>query len=197
MSSSPSGNSLFFYYEKFNRLATMKIWGSSDRVEPGGKDAAAGSRGKTKGGLAAALAGFVFWVAACGQLPPLPAQVDLAGYTPITYHDLLAPGQAKLKAGQKIKVPAYFWEFLTYDPDMVRTYLNMARHPLSWYKLEWFATYGTPNMQGYFDLAALDSSQKNSYRLHRLDHVMLYGELAPLGPGLYLRVHHIEKIEEN
>ncbi len=136
--------------------------------------------------------------AACGQIRPLPAHVDLEAYSPITYQELLQPEAAKLQAGQKIKVPAYFWEFLFYDPAMVRTYLNMISHPLSWYKLQWFATYGTPEMKGFFDLVAMDPSQKKAYfKLQRLDHILIYGELAPLGPGLYLRVHHIAKIEED
>lgn len=156
-------------------------------------------RGKprARAGILALLTGLVWLVAACGQLPPLPAQVDLETYAPITYQELLASGAAKLQAGQKIKVPAYFWQFLTYDPDMVRNYLNLVRHPLSWYRLEWFATYGTSDMQGYFDLAALDPSLKRTFKLHRLDHLMIYGELASMGPGLYLRVHHLEKIAEN
>jgi hypothetical protein len=149
------------------------------------------------GSLTALLAGLVWLVAACGQLPPLPAQVELQSYTPITYQELLAPDAAKLAAGQKIKVPAYYWQFLTYDPAMVRYLLDTLRHPLSWYKLQWFATYGTPDLQGYFDLAAMDPAQKKTYGLHRLDHIMIYGELASLGPGLYLRVHQIAKIEED
>lgn len=175
----------------------MKIWVTADQV--GNRATSAPPRSKTRAGagILALLTGMLLLLAACGQLPPLPAQVDLEGYTPITYQELLAPGAAKLQAGQKIKVPAYFWEFLTYDPKMVRNYLNMLSHPLSWYKLKWFATYGTPDMQGYFDLAALDPSQKKVYRLHRLDHLMIYGELASLGPGFYLRVHHLERIEEN
>jgi len=142
------------------------------------------------------LAGLLWLLAACGQLPPLPAQVEMETYAPISYEDLLAPGSGKLQAGQKIKVPAFYWQFLTYDPAMVRNYLDMIRYPFSWYKLQWFATYGTPDLRGYFDLAALDPSQK-TYELHRLDHIMIYGELASLGPGLYLRVHHIVKIEED
>jgi hypothetical protein len=145
----------------------------------------------------ALLAGLLWLLAACGQLPPLPAQVELETYAPITYEELLAPETAKLQAGQKIKVPAYYWQYLTYDPALVRNYLDMIRYPFSWYKLQWFATYGTPEMRGYFDLAALDPSQKRTYELHRLDHIMIYGELASLGPGLYLRVHRIDKIEED
>jgi len=171
----------------------MKNWAGKKRTG----NQTGGSRTRAGGSLAALLAGLVWLVAACGQLPPLPAHVELESYAPITYQELLAPDAAKLQAGQKIKVPAYYWQFLTYDPKIVRDYLDMIRHPLSWYKLQWFATYGTPEMRGYFDLAALDPSQKKTYRLHRLDHIMIYGELASMGPGLYLRVHHIAKIEED
>jgi hypothetical protein len=143
------------------------------------------------------LAALVLWVAACGQLPPLPAQVEPESYTPITYQELVAPKTANLQAGQKIKVPAYFWEYLTYDPAMVRNYLDLLRYNVSWYRLEWFATYGTPDLQGYYDLAALDPSMVKPKQPGRLDHIMIYGELASLGPGLYLRVHRIERIEED
>jgi hypothetical protein len=132
----------------------------------------------------------------CGELRPLPATFEAPEYAPITYEELLAPGKAGLKAGQKVKVPAFFWEFLTYDPAMARNYLTLPRYPLRWYQMEWFATYGTPQMQGYYDLAALDRQQQRLYKLKRLDPIMLYGELSSLAPGLYLRVHHIEKIEE-
>lgn len=145
----------------------------------------------------AVLAGLVLGVAACGTLPPLPAQFEAESYAPVTYQELAAPGATKLQAGQKIKVPAYFWQYLDYDPAMVRNYLDMARYPLKWYKLEWFATYGTADMQSYYDLAALDSSVVRAYQPRRLDHIMIYGQLASLGPGLYLRVHRIERIEED
>lgn len=133
----------------------------------------------------------------CGQLRPLPATFAPQEYAPITYQELLAGGQGGLKAGQKVKVPAYFWQFLTYDPAMVRNYLTLPRYPLRWYKLQWFATYGSPEMKGYFDLAAMDEAQLHLFKLKRLDHMMIYGELSSLAPGLYLRVHHIEKIEED
>ncbi len=175
----------------------MKIWAGSKHTGNQNEGITPWSRTRAEGGLVALLMGLVWLLAACGQLPPLPAQVELESYAPITYQELLAPGTAKLQAGQKIKVPAYYWEFLTYDPAIVRNYLDMARYPLSWPKLQWFATYGTPDLRGYFDLAALDPSQKKTYGLHRLDHIMIYGELASLGPGLYLRVHHIAKIEED
>ena len=175
----------------------MKIRLSPYRVGHDGKDTANGRGRKVKEGLWAALAGIVLWVSACGQLPPLPAQLDTESYAPVTYQELLAPKTANLQAGQKIKAPAYFWQYLTYDPAMIRNYLDMLRHPSSWPYLEWFATYGTPDMQGYFDLAALDPSLVKDYQPRRLDHIMIYGELASLGPGLYLRVHRIERIEED
>lgn len=150
--------------------------------------------------LAAFLALFsvgLLLVGGCGQLRPLPATFEPQDYAPITYQELLTGGQAGLQAGQKIKVPAYFWQFLTYDPAMVRNYLTLPRYPLRWYKLQWFATYGSPEMKGYYDLAAMDEAQLRLFKLKRLDHMMIYGELSSLTPGLYLRVHHIEKIEED
>jgi hypothetical protein len=52
-------------------------------------------------------------------------------------------------------------------------------------------------MTGYYDLAAVTPEQAEQYKLKRLDPVMLYGELARLGPGLYLQVFHIEPIAED
>ena len=133
---------------------------------------------------------------ACGELRPHPAAFDPQAYTPIAYRDLLAPGPAGLQAGQKVRVQAYFWQYLDYDPAMVRNYLTLLRYPIRWYQLQWFATYGTADLTGYYDLAAMTPEQADRYKLKRLDPVMLYGELARLGPGLYLQVFHIEKIEE-
>ncbi|MFZ5450751.1 MAG: hypothetical protein ACOZF2_02585 [Thermodesulfobacteriota bacterium] len=176
----------------------MKIRGSAYRGGLWVKKATAGGRGKVKRGLGAALVGFALLaVAACGTLPPLPAHFEGESYTPITYQELVAPRVSKLQAGQKIKVPAYFWQYLDYDPAMIRNYLDLLRYPLKWYKLDWFATYGNSDMQGYYDRAALDASQVRAYQPRRLDHIMIYGELASLGPGLYLRVHRIERIEED
>jgi hypothetical protein len=143
------------------------------------------------------LAGGIILLSACGEVRLLPAVIEPQDYPLIAYEQLLDPGPAGLKAGQKIKVPAYFWEFLSYDPAMVSYYLTLARHPLSWYKLQWFALYGTEDMKGYYDLAALAPDQRKLYSLKRLDHIMVYGELASLGSGLYLHVHHMEKIEED
>lgn len=175
----------------------MKIRAGKERRRESDRRQLAGGRARGAGGLKALFASLILLLAACGQLPPLPAQVEMESYTPIPYEDLLSPKAANLQAGQKIKVPAYYWQFLTYDPALVRNYLDMARYPLSWPRLQWFATYGAPNLQGYFELAALDPSQKKTFKVRRLDHIMIYGELASLGPGLYLRVHHVAKIEED
>jgi hypothetical protein len=147
--------------------------------------------------LAVAVLGWALLAWGCGEVRPLPKAIEPQDYTQITYDQLLAPGPAGLSAGRKIKVPAYFWQFLEYDPDMVRDYLNLARQPRRWYRLKWFALYGSPEMRGYYDRAALDRDRVRLYPLHRLEPVMVYGELSALGPGLYLRVHHLEKIQED
>jgi hypothetical protein len=134
-------------------------------------------------------------LSACGELRPHPAAFDPQTYTPINYRDLLAPGPAGLHAGQKVRVQAYFWQYLDYDPALVRNYLTLFRYPIRWYRLQWFSTYDTADLTGYFDLAAMTPEQAEQYKLKRLDHVMLYGELAGLGSGLYLQVFHMEKID--
>ena len=133
---------------------------------------------------------------ACGELRPHPAAFDPQTYTPIAYRDLLAPGPTGLKSGQQVRVKAYFWQYLEYDPAIVRNYLTLLRYPIRWYQLKWFATYDTADLTGYFDLAAVTPEQAEQYKLKRLDPVMLYGEISPLKPGVFLRVHYIEKIEE-
>jgi hypothetical protein len=147
--------------------------------------------------LAAILLGSLVALCACGELRPRPAAFDPQVYTPIQYQDLLAPRQAGLHAGQKIRVKAYFWQYLDYDPAMIRNYLTLPKYPLRWYRLRWFATYGTAELTGYYDLAALSPEQADEYQLQRLDPVWLYGELSSLGPGLYLQVFYIEKTKEN
>jgi hypothetical protein len=112
------------------------------------------------------------------------------------FQDLLQPGRTGGHDGQLVRVKAYFWQFLDYDPAMVRNYLTMARHPLGWTQLRWFAVYGSEEMKGYYDLAALSPEQAEKYKINRLAPILIYGELSPLKPGVFLRVHHIEKIEE-
>jgi hypothetical protein len=123
-------------------------------------------------------AGFPWWgvillcgllsLSACGELRPHPAAFDPQAYTPITYQELLAPGPAGLHAGQQVRVQAYFWQYLDYDPAMVRNYLTLLRYPIRWYQLQWFATYGTPDLTGYFDLAAMTPEQASQYKFKRL-----------------------------
>jgi hypothetical protein len=134
---------------------------------------------------------------ACGELRPPPAAFDPQAYTPIEYQELLKPRPAGLHAGQQVRVKAYFWQYVDYDPAMVRNYLTLPKYPIRWYRLRWFATYGTPDLTGYYDLAAISPELAENYQLQRLDPVLLYGELSSLGPGLYLQVFHIEKIVED
>lgn len=135
---------------------------------------------------------------ACGQLPPMPAHVDIQEYQPIAFDQLQTSGPNRLNAGQKVRVPAYFWQFLTYDPAMVRNYPNLLRRPIRWYHLEWCSLYREADLRGYFDRVAMEPSQRELYRLQRLDHVMIYGQMAHLSPHLlYLQVHRIEKIVED
>ena len=147
--------------------------------------------------LGACLAAGLALLCACGELRPLPPAIEPQGYTAIEYQELLNPRQAGLQAGQMVRVKAYFWQFLEYDPAMVRNYLSLARHPLGWPRLRWFAVYGSEEMKGYYDLAALDASRLDMYKLKRLEPIMLYGEISSLGTGLYLHVHHIEEIRED
>ena len=143
--------------------------------------------------LLSSLLGF----AACGELRPHPAVFEPEAYKPIAYRDLLAPGPAGLQAGQRVRVQVYFWQYLDYDPAIVRNYLTLLRYPVRWYQLQWFATYDTADLTGYYDLAAVTPEQADRYKLKRLDPVMLYGELARLGSGLYLQVFHIDKITDD
>jgi hypothetical protein len=157
------------------------------------------ARGRRGAGVLLAGAALVWGLLAwgCGRVLPLPASIEPQDYREITYDQLLHPDTGGLKAGDKVKVPAYFWQYVDYDPDMVRDYLNLMRHPLSWPKLKWFALYGSPELKGYYDRAALDKDREKLYPVHRLEPVMVYGQLSPLGPGLYLHVHHLEKIAED
>jgi hypothetical protein len=135
-------------------------------------------------------------VSACGTLRPAPEAFESQAYKPIDYQELLHSDRAGLKNGDLVRVKAYFWQYLTYDPAIVPNYLTLPRYPIRWYTLRWFATYGSAKMTGYYDLAALSPEQEKEYKLKRLDHIMIYGELSRLAPGVFLRVHHIEKIEE-
>ncbi len=148
--------------------------------------------------LLSSVLGFAVLVQACGQLPPVPATFAPQDYELIPYRQLLAAGGPALKAGQKVRVAAYFWQFLEYEPAMVRNYLNLFRRPLAWYRLEWCSLYETQDMRGYFDRVAMDPGQRQAFHLERLEHIEIYGQMAALGPGLlYLRVDRLEKILED
>ena len=134
---------------------------------------------------------------ACGRLQPHPATFDPEAYKPVEYQDLLAPNQAGLHAGEKIRVKAYFWQYVDYDPALIRNYLTLLRYPIQWYRLRWFAIYRTDDLRGYYDLAAMAPEVAEKYKLQRLDQVMLYGELSQLGIGLFFQVFHVEKIAED
>jgi hypothetical protein len=136
-------------------------------------------------------------ISACGQLRPYPDTFDPQAYKPIEYQDLLAPKAAGLNAGDKIRVKAYFWQYVDYDPAMIRNYLTLLRYPIRWYRLQWFAIYRTDDLTGYYDLAAITPELAEKYQLQRLDPIMIYGELSQLGMGLFLQVFHIEKIVED
>lgn len=147
-------------------------------------------------GVCLALAGCLAALTSCGELRPVPATFAPQAYRPISYQDLLDPSRAGLKAGDLIQVRAFFWQYLTYDPAMARNILTLPRYPVRWYRLRWFATFASEKMAGYYDLAALSPKQEKLYTLKRLEPILIYGELSPLRPGLFLRVHHIEKIVE-
>lgn len=133
----------------------------------------------------------------CGHIPPAPEGLNPEDYTPITYEQLLAPRQAGLASGQKVRVEGYFWQYLEYDPAMLANYLTLARQPLAWSRLRWASLYDTPQMRGYYDLLALTREQKRDWRLKRLEHVRIYGELTPLGLGrLYLKAHQVDRLDQ-
>lgn len=141
--------------------------------------------------------GVLLEVCACGQLRPQPDTFEPQAYKPIEYQDLLAPKAAGLHAGDKVRVKAYFWQFVDYDPAMIRNYLTLFKYPIRWYRLRWFAIYRTDDLRGYYDLAAMTPEVADKYKLQRLEPVMLYGELSELGRGLFFQVFHVEKILED
>lgn len=142
----------------------------------------------------AALVVLCLLVGGCGGVRALPGQFNPAEYTPVEFA-LLQQDSASLKAGQLIRTQAYFWQFLTYDPSPQYYYFNQLRHPRSWSDLEWFALYERPDMTGYFDRGAMSYEQRLQFDLKRLDYLIIYGELIPMGGSrLYLQVHHLERV---
>ena len=132
--------------------------------------------------LGALLAGCLGLTGACGELRPVPEGFEAQTYKPIEYQALLDPTQAGLQAGELVRVKGFFWQYLYYDPAMVRNYLTLPRYPVQWYKLRWFAIYGSEQMTGYYDLAALSPDQAKGVRKdqERLDPILIYGEVSKL-----------------
>ncbi len=133
----------------------------------------------------------------CGYIRPAPEGINPEDYTPISYEQLRAPRRAGLTPGQKVQVDGYFWQFLEYDPVMVRNYLTLTRQPVAWSRLYWASLYDAPQMRGHYDRLALTRDQKRDWRLKRLEHVRIYGELAPLGLGvIYLQAHQVDRLDQ-
>jgi hypothetical protein len=126
----------------------------------------------------------------------VPKGFSPENYTPVTISQLAAPRKAGLAPGQKVYVEGYFWQYLEYDPDMVANYLTLARQPVAWSRLRWASLYQQPQMRGYYDRLALTRQQQQDWQLRRLEHLRVYGQLAPLGFGvLYLQAHHLERLD--
>ncbi len=133
---------------------------------------------------------------ACGSMRPVPAEFNPAEYTPIDFEQL--PLDTNLHAGERVRVEAYFWQFLTYDPAPEYYYLNQLKYPRRWGDLEWFALYQKADMKGYYDRGAMSHLQRLQFNPKRLDHLIIYGEMVPMGGDkLYLLVHHLERVEIN
>jgi hypothetical protein len=132
---------------------------------------------------------------ACGRMRPVPAEFQPADYTPINF-DQLRLDSSSLHAGDLVRVQAYFWQFLTYDPAPRYYYFNQLRYPLNWGDLEWFALYRDADMKGYYDRGVMSHAQRLEFNPQRLDHLVIYGELVPVGGHiLYLQVHHLERLK--
>lgn len=140
--------------------------------------------------LPALLLGILF-LTACGSMRPIPAEFNPGDYTPINYEQLRH--DSSLRAGDLVRVEAFFWQFLTYDPAPKHYYANQLRYPRRWGDLEWFALYEKADMTGYYDRGAMSHLQRLQFDPKRLDHLILYGEMVHLdGSKLYLLVHHLE-----
>ena len=131
---------------------------------------------------------------ACGSMKPVPAQFNPADYTPVDF-ELLQRDSSSLNTGQLVRCQAFFWQFLTHDPAPQYYYFNQLRYPLSWGNLEWFALYKDADMTGYFDRGVMSHAQRLEFNPKRLDPLIIYGELVPMGGSkLYLLVHHLERV---
>jgi hypothetical protein len=131
---------------------------------------------------------------ACGSMKPVPAEFQPAEYTPIDFAQL--PLDTNLHAGELVRVEAYFWQFLTYDPAPKYYYVDQLKYPRRWGQLEWFSLYQKADMQGYYDRAAMSHLQRLQFNPKRLDHLIIYGEMVRMGGStIYLLVHHLERVQ--
>jgi hypothetical protein len=129
----------------------------------------------------------------CGSLRTVPGQFNAADYTPIDF-ELLVRDSSSLRAGELVRCQAFFWQFLTHDPAPQYYYFNQLAYPLRWGELEWFALYQQADMRGYFDRGVMSRKLRQEFKPQRLDPVIIYGELVPMGGSmLYLLVHHLER----
>jgi hypothetical protein len=142
--------------------------------------------------LAAAL------TAACGRLGQVPPALAPDDYQEVSLAQLRNPAAAQALVGRRVRFPAFFWEYVTYDPAMCSNYALLARHPRGWWDLRWAALYESPRMQGFYDRLALDAAQQTRFRPRRLTRLLIYGEVLPLGPRLtYVRLHQAQELEPN
>ena len=131
---------------------------------------------------------------ACGSMKPVPAEFTPTAYTPINFDQLLH--DSSLQAGELVRVEAFFWQFLTYDPAPEYYYFNQLHYPRHWGDLEWFALYEKADMKGYYDRGAMSHMQRLQFDPKRLDHLIIYGEMVPMGGSkLYLLVHRLEHVK--
>jgi len=133
-------------------------------------------------------------LSACGSIKPVPAEFNPADYTPIAFEQL--PLDTNLHAGDLVRVEAYFWQFLTYDPAPEYYYFAQLKYPRRWGDLEWFALYQEADMKGYYDRGAMSYRQRLQFNPKRLDHLIIFGEMVPMGGSkLYLLVHCLERLQ--
>jgi hypothetical protein len=136
----------------------------------------------------------ILLLTACGSMKPIPAEFNPTAYTPINFDQL--GHDASLHNGDLVRVEAFFWQFLTYDPAPKYYYFNQMQYPRRWGDLEWFALYEKADMKGYYDRSAMSHGQRLQFNPKRLDNLIIYGEMVPLGGSkLYLLVHHLEYVK--
>jgi hypothetical protein len=136
----------------------------------------------------------ILLLTACGSMKPIPAEFNPTAYTPISFDQL--GHDASMHTGDLVRVEAFFWQFLTYDPAPKYYYFNQMHYPRHWGDLEWFALYEKADMKGYYDRGAMSHMQRLQFDPKRLDHLIVYGEMVHLGGSkLYLLVHHLERVK--